>query len=71
MNERDALLREYRDLGEQADAHWDEYQETGSSKAFGAYCAANRALSPVFMDLVVEHGMSLEDIREECAKLPR
>src|SRR5690348_17391504 len=32
MNERDALLREYRDLGEQADAHWDERSEEHTSE---------------------------------------
>jgi hypothetical protein len=69
MSERETLLRAYRALSEQSDTSWDEYQETGSGKAFGAYIAVNRALSALFLALVMVHGMTLEDVREACAQL--
>lgn len=63
---KETLLAEYCTGAKQADEYWREYANTGSSKAFGNYCAVNRNLSVLFVDLA-GFGMTLEDVQKACA----
>lgn len=67
MASKEELLDEYCAKSHQADEYWRKYDATGSSNAFGNYCAVNRTLSAIYAELVRDHGMTLESVREACA----